>query len=303
MSRAFAVLLVVGLTALASSAAAQGAPTQPLCVYGEPVSQGTTTISFSGSTATAVVSGWAFCGEATLVAYSWSTGATSQSITVAPEQCVSVTAHIGTSSEGLVWSQTASGCAPPATGGGGGGGGGGCDAPYVTGRDSDGDGTDDACDPTPFPYGITVGSITMTSETDVTGPQRVLAGNTYRSCPGNARLKTREYRASWVESVLTSVTFLAFTAKYQVCYVPNSSIQWGVVFNPDQPYSFFPWTWLTTNDNGFPSARITNSTATFQWQGSAAICVFRFGCGSTRHPGLSITFRPNNTESRSQYVG
>jgi len=299
MSKLCIVLLAVTMSALATGAVATvGASPLPSCPLGLPLSQGTTTISFSGSTATAVVSGWSFCAESTQVAYEWSTGATGQSISVSPGQCVSVTTHIGTDTNGLVWTQTASGCAPSGAGGDT------CDAPNVTGRDSDHDGTDDACDPTPFPYDITTGSISMTSETDVAGPQRVLSSaGASRYCSPNARLKTREYRASWVESFLTSVTFLAFTVRYQVCYVPGYAIQWGLASNPDRSYSFFPWTWLATNDTGFQSAYVTNTSAAFQWQGSAAICVFRLGCGSTRHPGLTITFRPNNTESRSQYVG
>lgn len=297
MSKIWPALLIVTMSALGAGVVAAGGAPLPPCQQGMLLYQGTTTISFSGSTATAVVSGWSFCGEATQVAYSWSTGATSRSISVSAGQCVSVTAYIGTNSNGLAWTQTASGCAPPGPGGNT------CDSPNVTGRDSDHDGTDDACDPTPFPYDITTGSISMTAESDVAGPQRVLASGASRYCSPNARLKTREYRATWVESFLTSITFLAFTVRYQVCYVPGYAIQWGVVFNPDDPYAFFPWTWLTTNDTGFPSARVTNASATFQWQGSAAICVFRLGCGPTRHPGVTITFRPNNTESKSQYVG
>jgi hypothetical protein len=216
-----------------------------------------------------------------------------------------VTAFIGSASNGLAWSQSASGCAPSDGGGGGGGGGGTvtCDAPNVTGHDSDADGIDDACDPSPFPYDITTGSVAVTSDSDVSGPVRVLAGGSTRSCNGNARLKTRELRASWVESFLSSVTFLAFTVRYQVCYVPSKSIQWAVVSNPISPYALVPWTWLTTNDNGFPTAVVTDSSATFQWQGSAAICAFHYACANTRHPGLTLTFRPNNTETRTQYVG
>jgi hypothetical protein len=298
MSKVWILPLAVMLSALAwGAAAADGAGSPAPCQYGAPLSQGTTTISFNGGTATAVVSGWSFCGEATLVAYDWSTGATSQSISVSPGQCVSVTTHIGTNSNGLAWTQTASGCAPSASGGGT------CDSPSITGRDSDGDGTDDACDPTPFPYDITTGSISMTSESEVAGPQRVLQGATSRYCNANARLKTREYRVAWTEAFLTSVTFLAFTVHYQVCYVPGYAIQWGLVFNPESPYALVPWAWLTTNESGFPSVRVTNSSATFQWQGSAAICAWHFACGPTRHPGVTITFRPDNTESRSQYVG
>jgi hypothetical protein len=48
---------------------------------------------------------------------------------------------------------------------------------------------------------------------------------------------------------------------------------------------------------------VTDSSATFQWQGSAAICAFHYACANTRHPGLTLTFRPNNTETRTQYVG
>src|SRR5207249_4329372 len=134
MWKVCAALLPVMMTALVLGVVAyaddRGSP-QP-CQYGAPLSQGTTTISFDNATATAVVSGWSFCGESTQVAYSWSTGATTRSISVSPGQCVSVTASIGTNSNGLAWSQTASGCAQT---GGGGGGGTTCDAPNVTGRD------------------------------------------------------------------------------------------------------------------------------------------------------------------------
>jgi len=282
--------------------AADSAP-QP-CIYGAVLTQGTTSLSFGTGTATAVVSGWSFCGEPTQVAYSWSTGATSQAISVSAGQCVSVTAHIGTNSNGLAWSQSADGCAPPDGGSSGGSGGTTpCGSPSVTGRDSDGDGVDDACDPTPFPYGITSGQVTLQSETDVAGPQRVLVGATYKNCQGNARLKTRTYKAEWAEAVLPSVTFLRFYVTYEVCYVPNNSIQWGVAFTPDRAYSLIPWTWNDTNDSGFPSTYVTNASARFQWQGTAAICAWKFACTGTRHPGLTITFYPSNTETRNEYAG
>ncbi len=300
---AIGLTLIVALS-MSVIARAGGDTPPPPCSIGALLNQGSTTISFSGSTATANVSGWSFCGESTQVAYNWSTGATSQSISVSPSQCVSVTTHIGTDSNGLAWSQSASGCAPSS----GGGGGGGtpppsCNAPNKTGVDSDHDGIDDACDPTPFPNGMTTGTVTLTSETDVKGPQRVLYGGTTKSCNGNARLKTRIYRASYTEAFVSSVTFVAFTAKYQVCYVPNGSIQWAIAYNPDSPSSLVPWSWQTTNDNGFPSAISTSSAATFQWQGTVAICAFSYACVGTRHPGLTIVFHPNNTETRSQYVG
>jgi hypothetical protein len=304
--------LLLGLVAtialsLAMAARADDGSAPQDCLYGAVLSQGTTSISFNSGTATAVVSGWSFCGESTQVAYSWSTGATSQTIAVSAGQCVSVTAYIGTNSNGLAWTQSASGCAPPDGGSSGGTGGSGgtatCGSPSVTGRDSDGDGVDDACDPTPFPYGMSTGPITLQSETDVAGPQRVLLGSSYRNCGGNARLKTRTYKAEWAEAFVPSVTFLRFYVSYEVCYVPSSSIQWAVAFTPDRPYSLIPWTWNDTNDSGFPSTYVTNTSARFQWQGTASICAWKFACTGTRHPGVTITFYPNNTETRNEYAG
>jgi hypothetical protein len=290
----------------------------PSCNTGGLNSSGSTRLSIAGSTATASVSGWALCGEQLVVDIHWSDGSVSSNTTSASKalsggQCIGATAYIGSSAGGVIdnpvgtWTQGSSPsqvCAPVTTTSGGGGIQP-CAAPNATGRDSDGDTIDDACDPSPFPYGITSeGSWSLQLNTDVPGPTRVLSsdGTTYVPCPSGYRLKTRQYKVEWRESWLP-VTFLAFTVKYAVCYQPGGAVKLAVAYPPQSPYSLVPWKWYTTSDSGFPSAVVVRNYATMQWQGSAAICAFRFGCGPTEHPGIAITFYSNNTETRSRYVG
>ena len=163
----------------------------PSCNTGALNSSGSTTLSLAGSTATVTVTGWAVCGEQLVVDIHWSDGSVSPSTSSAskslgPSQCIGATAYIGSSAGGVIdnpvgtWTQGSSPsqvCAPsspPTTTGGGIQP---CAAPNATGQDSDGDGVDDACDPTPFPHGISPdGPWTLQVNSDVPGPTRALAG-------------------------------------------------------------------------------------------------------------------------------
>jgi hypothetical protein len=112
-----------------AAAAATGTRPVPYCAVGTVNNQGSTTLSLSGSTAIAQVQGWGFCGEATMADIHWSDGTVSSSTgyatkALAAGQCISVTAYVGSASNGLAWAQSAGPVCAPTSGGSGGGGGG-----------------------------------------------------------------------------------------------------------------------------------------------------------------------------------
>jgi len=127
-------LVVIALCTALPAAADPVVPGQPQpgvmnpdCNIGQPNSQGSTTISISGNTASVLVSNWAFCGESLVVTIHWSDGSsvsgTSASKGLAAGQCISASADIG-DADGVYTTQTTGQvCAPSSSGNGGGGGG------------------------------------------------------------------------------------------------------------------------------------------------------------------------------------
>jgi hypothetical protein len=169
--------------------------------------------------------------------------------------------------------------------------------------DHDGDGVGDACDPTPFSDGIVVGPTVLTASQDLAGGS---SGALSVGCSAPNRLKYREYRQEFRQRGI-SLTFLAMTVAYQVCYKQNggsNAIAWVRVLPAVANYHLVPWSWQNTNDGGFPSGANLGGSARMRWQGSAAICAFHYACGPSVHPAVGITFSAaTNTEVISASVG
>lgn len=158
----------------------------------------------------------------------------------------------------------------------------------------------DVCDPSPIPSNAGV-MFTSTSvyDSSVAGPTIYNDCRTACkpvSCPAGARLKTRVKHQEFGYSVFGSwVKVLSWDVEYDACYVPNGAIKWASVSNPRNPSSKAGWQWHTTNDTGYPMVNPLTTQVTFNWQGSAGICVFRYGCGPSKHPWTQIVFYPTNT--------
>ena len=261
---------------------------QPFCVQG--VGSGTTTISLSGSTATATVQ-WNICGESVTANIHFSNGTTvngvtSASVNLNPSQCVSASADIYASIDGFEGTQTTNSVCAPASGGSGGGS---TPDPRLSQSIStiSGNGT--------------VG-YSLASSSEVAGPVRALTdanGNVY-TCPAGSRWKVRVYIDQWRGSLLGG---LSWHVQYGVCYIPNSRVVFAAAWQPFQTTSSWPLSWQSLSDTGYPTIIATYAVATFRWQGSAATCIISEGCGSTKHPGTQILFYPNNTEKISDWGG
>jgi hypothetical protein len=160
--------------------------------------------------------------------------------------------------------------------------------------------TDPNCDPN---MGLVTDALIAGSNTELNGPINIGSGTALRTCPAGARYKVRTYQAKW-KSWHSLTGSISESVTYGVCYVPNSTILFASAFSPGNVSGSWFWSWQAVNDNGYPSAGPTQGAfATFKWQGSVAFCVFGKGCGPTKHPGVSITFYPNDTEAINEWVG
>jgi hypothetical protein len=160
--------------------------------------------------------------------------------------------------------------------------------------------TDPNCD---MNMGLVTDSPASGSNTEYAGPVLVGSGFSRQLCPAGARYKVRSYTAKW-KSWHSLTGSISEVVQYGVCYIPGSQVLFASAYSPSQASGSWFWSWQSVNDNGYPSAGPTSgSFATFRWQGSVAFCVFGKGCGPTKHPGVAITFYPNNTEAINEWVG
>ena len=97
---------------------------------------------------------------------------------------------------------------------------------------------------------------------------------------------------------------IRYEGRFAVCYVPGDRIvSWGNVRGDAawvRPLSGWEW---RGNDEGYPyGVRGSFGVVEFRYRGDAAFCIFNYGCGPEKHPWVTITFRSNNTISRSSGV-
>ena len=161
--------------------------------------------------------------------------------------------------------------------------------------DHDGDGSGDACDPTPFSGDIVPGSFSAPS-----GGEGMLG--TTSSSTATTRCKTQVFTQHYDQFGASWLNFIRYSGGFRVCYVPGESIvSWGSLWG-DASYALPPWDWKG-NDGGYPrGVRTGTHSVEFHYRGSAAICVVGWVCGPTKHPGVTITFFDNNTMVVRAYV-
>ena len=95
---------------------------------------------------------------------------------------------------------------------------------------------------------------------------------------------------------------LAYDVTFSVCYVPGGGIRWVKNAFGDGSYSFVPWTWKEDNAPGYPSLTYAGHQVVLRYKGTAAICIFHFGCGPERHPWVTLTFYDSNTMTEAAGV-
>ena len=118
-------------------------------------------------------------------------------------------------------------------------------------------------------------------------------GDSSRSSPCGAdavfNQDYEQFGKSWL-------TFITYQATFRVCYKPGGGgiVSFGSVHG-DATYARIPWDWKG-NDPGYPyGIKMSPHTVAFRYRGTAAICIFSRGCGPSKHPWVTITFRDNNT--------
>ena len=157
--------------------------------------------------------------------------------------------------------------------------------------DTDHDGYGDLCDQTPFPGELVVGplgSVTTSSPDPV--------GGFLYNCNPPYRYKVQTYHQVYNQSVINKKV-LAYDVTFGACYKAGGGIAWIKNAFGDGSYSFSPWTWKDDNASGYPAVTYLSHQAVIRFKGTAAICVFRWGCGPDRHPWVTLTFSDTNTMS------
>ena len=107
------------------------------------------------------------------------------------------------------------------------------------------------------------------------------------------RVKRQVFTATFNQAGLFDV--IRYQGSFRVCYLPHIRVVWVRDMHGDVTWTQPPWTWQG-NDPGYPYGVITGRhTAEFHYRGSAAICIFKYGCAPTQHPWVRVTFTDDNT--------
>lgn len=91
---------------------------------------------------------------------------------------------------------------------------------------------------------------------------------------------------------------LRYEGMFRVCYRHNAGIVSISDIHGNATKTGGPWQW-NGNDPGYPYGVKYSRRAEFFYKGSMQICIVRFGCGPVKHPWEKITFRDDNTITRS----
>lgn len=116
---------------------------------------------------------------------------------------------------------------------------------------------------------------------------------------GSTRCKTQNFTQHFTQAGLYNV--LTYKGMFRVCYRHNGGIVSVSDVHGDATWTLLPWSWKG-NDNDYPYAVKYSQRAEFQYRGTAAVCVFSWGCGPDKHPWIRLTFYDNNTMTRSAGV-
>lgn len=116
---------------------------------------------------------------------------------------------------------------------------------------------------------------------------------------GTIRCKTQSFTQHFTEAGLVRV--LTYKGMFRVCYRHGNGIVSLSDVRGDATWTQLPWTWKG-NDPGYPYGVRYSRVATFHYRGTAAICIFTWGCGPEKHPWVTLTFYDNNTMTRTAGV-
>ena len=112
---------------------------------------------------------------------------------------------------------------------------------------------------------------------------------------GGLRCKTQNFMQQFTQAGLFNV--LTYRGMFRVCYRHGAGISSVTDVHGDVTWTRAPWSWHG-NDNGYPYHVRYAKRVEFFFKGTAAICVFNYGCGPSKHPWVTLTFYDNNTMTR-----
>jgi hypothetical protein len=114
------------------------------------------------------------------------------------------------------------------------------------------------------------------------------------------RCKTQRHLQAYTQAGLYDT--IKIETRFRVCYVPGVRIHSfnrsdpRMSPNPQAGVTYTAWGWESGGlEPGFPQVAVYTDRVQMKVQVSARFCAFPYGCGTTRHPWVSITFWRNNT--------
>jgi hypothetical protein len=116
---------------------------------------------------------------------------------------------------------------------------------------------------------------------------------------GDVRCKWQTFTQHFSEAGLFRV--ITYKGMFRVCYRPGNGIVSLSDVRGDASWTRQPWMWKG-NDTGYPYGVRYSRVATFHYRGTAAICIFSWGCGPDKHPWVTLTFYDSNTMTRAAGV-
>mgnify|MGYP000663316254 CR=1 FL=1 len=159
-----------------------------------------------------------------------------------------------------------------------------CPADYNPGQENgDGDSKGDACD-IDMPLYDGGGYWTSTDAGWET------SGGSHQSV--TCRKKIQEVTRTFTQAGLYDV--IRWKGGFQVCYQPGGSIVWVRNVWGDAYWTGRGWSWRGIA-SGYPKVLIYSNRVVVQYRGTAAICIFKYGCGPEKYPWVTVTFYNNNS--------
>jgi hypothetical protein len=114
------------------------------------------------------------------------------------------------------------------------------------------------------------------------------------------RCKTQRFSATWTQATLYNV--LRYEGQFRVCYRHGVEIVSVLHRSGDSTYTRWPWNWKG-NDAGYPFHIRYLHRVEFYFRGTLEFCPVSFGCTTTKHPFVTVTFFDNNTMDKDLGVG
>ena len=146
-----------------------------------------------------------------------------------------------------------------------------------------------------------VGTFTTWEESATAAGSSPESGDSAESAGDNTtRCKVQRFAQTWTQAGQWDA--LRYEGMFRVCYIPRKRIISIADVHGDMVWTAIYLTWFG-NDNGYPYAVILGHTVDIYYRGTVSFCIVpRYGCGPSKHTWVKITFRDNNTLTRTSGV-